>query len=171
MADEQVLEAQNNGQGPALGSLAERAQARREELQKRHTVCLEPPGYEGLLEVEYRVLTYADIKKIAARNERVSDDAMRDLYMAADGLLTASINSYEIVPGGGRRELGFGWGVQLGLALGYDVEDLTPRQALFACFPRDFLLFTHYNSDYNDWLQGTTDSVDEEQAEDFQPTS
>jgi hypothetical protein len=37
-------------------SLAERARERRRQLETRHTTVLEPPGYEGLLAVEYREL-------------------------------------------------------------------------------------------------------------------
>jgi hypothetical protein len=79
-------------------SLAERARERRRQLETRHTTVLEPPGYEGLLAVEYRVITYGDVRKITQRHERIQDDATRELYSAADHLIMASINSWPFDP-------------------------------------------------------------------------
>jgi len=151
------------------GSLQARAQARREVLLDRQTTRLEVPGYEGILEVEYRAMTYAEGRKINARHERQRDEATREIYTAADQLIAASVNAYEITPEGA-KELNVGWGPALAKMLGIDVEGLTVRQAVLACFTRDTFLTRHW-AEYVEWLSSAEADVDEEQAADFSPTT
>lgn len=152
-------------------SLAERARERRRQLETRHTTVLEPPGYEGLLAVEYRVITYGDVRKITQRHERIQDDATRELYSAADHLIMASINSWQIEPDGSRHKLGLRWGRELAQELGIELSDtLTARQAVFACFPRDIFVANHF-AEYMSWLSEVESDIDVEQAADFPTTS
>ena len=148
------------------GSLAARAQARRQAILNRKTVRLEVPGYENILEVEYRGLTYAEGKRIISRHERQADDAIRDIYVAADQLMLASVNSYELVDGD-RTELGMPWGKELARSLGVKVDDaMTARQAMIAAFATDLHLTRHW-ADYVEWLGSAQDEADEEQRADF----
>lgn len=157
-------------EGVDRNSLAARAQRRREDLLNRQTTVLEVPGYEGVLAVEYRALSYAEIRRISRRNERVSDESTRELYVGADTLMAASVNSYELLEDGNRKELEMGWGVTLARALGVEIPDtMTARQALFACFPRDMLMTAHV-LEYGEWLSSAEGDVDEEQRRDFPAT-
>lgn len=153
------------------GSLAERAKARRDQLLDRQTVTLEVPGYEGILEVEYRALSYSESRKIVARHQRQRDDAVRELYIAADQLIAASINAYEITGDETRKALECGWGLQLARMLGVEVsEGTTARQAIFKCFARETLLSAHY-IEYTEWLSSADAEADQEQRVDFQQTT
>lgn len=168
MEDDQQVVVKN---GAAPGSMAERAQAIREEFLKRETVTMEVTGYEGVLAVEYRGLDYAEARKMATRNERVGAE-VRDLYSAADQMIAASVNAYDIgvEP---KRELGFGWGVELAKHLGVvKADELTARQAVLACFPGryQFKLAQHAN-DLGDWFLGNATDADSWQAQDFPVTS
>jgi hypothetical protein len=155
----------------ATGSLAARATARRQEISERKSLVLEVPGYEGLLAVEYRALAYHEGRKIAARHQRQHDDAVREIYIAADQLIRASVNSYELREDGTSIELGIGWGRELAERLGIKIHDTTTaRQAVLACFPSDVLLTRHF-VEYGEWLQDTQSDVDDEQRADFLPTA
>lgn len=172
MSDQQteVMEVEVNGVGGNTTSLAERVQARRRQLERQHTIVLEPPGYGGLLAVEYRPIAYSEVRALVRRHERIQDEATQELYQAADGLLMACINSYDI-SGGGKVALNLRWGVELAHLLGYSdtVDDaFTARQALFACFPRDTSVISHYG-EYFAWLTDIEDQLDREQMEDFPP--
>lgn len=152
------------------GSLQARAAARRDALLKRQTTIMEVPGYEGILAVEYRAITYAEGRKIATRHERQRDEATREVYVAADQLIAASVNAYELQEGKEGKELGVGWGLALAKMLGVDTTDMTIRQATLACFARDTFLTRHW-SDYVEWLSSAEADVDEEQRADFPVTS
>jgi hypothetical protein len=166
---DEVMEMEFDG-AVSVSSLAERVQARRAQLEARHTLRLEPPGYSGLLSVEYRPLSYSEVRAIARRHERIQDEATQELYMAADNLIAASIDSYDI-SGDEEVALGLRWGVELAHVLGFrDVvgDEFTPRQALFACFARDTSVVTHYGQ-YAGWLTDVEEQLDQEQAEGFPP--
>jgi hypothetical protein len=150
------------------GSLAARASARREALLSAHSTIMEVPGYEGILAVEYRAMDYAEGRKIGAKHERQRDEATRELYTAADQLIAASINSFDLTEGQ-PRELNLSWGLALAKMLGVDAEGMTARQATMACFARDTLLTRHW-AEYIEWLSSAETDVDEEQAADFRST-
>jgi hypothetical protein len=123
-----------------------------------------------VLAVEYRAVSYQESKRIQERLARVKDEAEKEIYAAADHLLLASFNAYDLTCSP-VREIGFGWGIGLAKAMEVEIsEGMTPRQALLACFPREQLLLTHFYNDYSDWLSGATVDVDEEQVRDFPPT-
>jgi len=151
------------------GSLAARAQARREALLDQQTTIIEVPGFEGILAMEYRAMSYGEGRKINQRHERQRDDATRELYVAADQLIAASVNALEL-DGTEATPLDLRWGAELAQRLGIDVEGMTARQAMMACFVRDTFLTRHW-ADYIEWLSTATADVDEEQAQDFQVTS
>jgi hypothetical protein len=154
------------------GSLAARARTLRQQRLANQTITIEAPGLlAGILAIEYRATSYAESKRIATRHERQQDLAVRDLYMAADHLLLASVNAFEINERGEtQRELGFGWGISLAQALDVKLsEAATARQALMAIvedYASDVQLVTHYNV-YTEWLGGAFQEVDEQQQVDF----
>jgi hypothetical protein len=148
-------------------SLAARAQARRAQLSAKRTVTLPVPGYQDMLSVEYRVLTYAETKRIVARNERIREEAVQDLTNYADQLIAASVTAYELPS---KRELGAGWTLSLCKEMGVEIgEGMTTRQALFSVLD-DILLFKHY-MEYMEWMQGAEADIDSEQSEAFPATS
>lgn len=153
-------------------SLQARAEARREALLQRQTTIIEVPGYEGILAMEYRAMTYAEGRKINARHERQRDEATRELYVAADQLIAASVNAHELTEGKNESTpLEVGWGVALARMLGVEVaEGTTVRQAMMGCFARDTFLTRHW-ADYVEWLSSAEADVDEEQRADFPVTS
>jgi len=169
MADEE----QFNGHS---GSLAERAAARRQQLLERTTTILDVPGYEGILQMEYRALSYAEIRRIGSRNGRISDDAAREQATSADMLIMASEQAYELDPEtpddfSKRKALGMGWGVPLARNLGVQVsETMTVRQAVMACFAHDTWLVQHYR-EWDTWASEAQIDVDEEQRLDFSRTT
>jgi hypothetical protein len=173
--EEQVTQVmEDNGQvreSDFLTSLSERARARRQQLQRQRTVILKVPGWENWLEVEYRALSWAEMRMISGRHERISDDATRDLYVAADTLILASVNSYALDDEGKRHELGLHWGIELAQRFGVDVDEgTTARRAVMSFFFHDLQLMGHCNMDYGEWLQSTEEDIDREEHEVFPPS-
>lgn len=169
-ADTHELDVEQQYKGPPA-SMAERAEQRRRHLLSQNTETFDVPGYIGILRVEYRAMDYKELRKIAARHQRVKDDADQELYIAADTLIAASENSFEVLPGEKEgeervRELGLTWGLSLARELGVTTPGDTARQAVFAVFPQKTWLTQHY-TDYTDWLRGIGVQVDEEQSAEF----
>jgi hypothetical protein len=164
----------DNGDAPAqasrgFDSLAARARVRREELSARRTIQLLVPGYQDMLEMEYRALTYREVKHITNRTERIRDEAAQDLAAYADQLLLASTQAWEVAPDGTRTELSSaGWTMELMVALGVE-PGMTMRQSLMAVLT-DVLLIQHY-AEYSQWLQGAEYDIDNEAAQDFPKTT
>lgn len=118
---------------PQGNSLQARMQARAKELQDQKTEIFDVPGFEGILSVEFRMLSFETSRKIGMDNERVRSPAMRDLYTMADQLVRATEGFYEEMPDGSRRRIQHDW-VSLAYG-GLDrplPQNLTPRQALLA---------------------------------------
>jgi hypothetical protein len=133
---------------------------------------LEVPGYEGILSMSYRALSYPEGRRIQQRNHRISDDAARELASAADGLIMASLEAFEHDEKTGElKGLGMAWGIQLARNLGVEVfETMTIRQAVMGCFAYDIWLMNHWN-EYSVWAGTAQIDVDEDQRLDFSPTS
>jgi hypothetical protein len=149
---------------PAPQSLREKVQARRAALQSNTTETFDVPGYEGILKVRYRVLSWREITRI---NERVGkikglDDADTQLYVAADTLIVASEAVYDAGldadKEGDDQPAGPKWGVQLAHDLGFP-DPTTPRQAVFAIFARDTQVITHWQTVMG-WQDGENETVD-----------
>lgn len=149
-------------------SLAARAQARRAELSARRSVELPVPGYQDMLVIEYRALTYSEVKRIGQRVSLIRDEAAQDLASYADQLLLASTNAWEITREGTRRHVGAGWTSDLLTSLGA-APGMTARQMLLGVLS-DLLLIQHY-VEYSQWLQGAEFDIDNEIAKDFRGTS
>lgn len=169
--------AQENGSSPVdapAGSLAERMQAVRAELQSHRTVILPVTGYSSVIAAEYRALPYPEIRRIISRHQRQPNEALREIYVAADQLIDACVDIHEVNPNDGSyTSLGMTWGPELARYLGFtNVEsNWRERPALLAIFEdRDTWLLQHA-SEWSDWQQGEDVEVDEDVMRDFKRTT
>jgi hypothetical protein len=152
-------------------SLRARISERRRVLQSQRTTTIDVPGYEGILAAEYHVLPWQTIRRNVTRHERQRDDGLRELYIAADGLLMACENIYEIKPDDNRVALNIVWGLAAAQKLGIELPaNATARQALLAIFGVDSRIVGHY-SELVAWQQGENQELDEELARDFTTTT
>jgi DNA-binding PucR family transcriptional regulator len=66
-------------------------QQRRRERELRTSEMFDPLGFEGLFKVEMQVLGYRRMADIALHHQRQRDDALRQLYIAADQVIAATV--------------------------------------------------------------------------------
>lgn len=148
----------------ADGSLASRIAARRAKLQANSDKVFDVPGYEGILAARYRVLGWTEMRGIGKRHERMEDEALQELYVAADNLILACDDVLEVKPDGTRESLNLRWGTALADRLGVTVPENVPgsreRQALLAIIARDTWVITHYG-EVAMWQESATEDVDE----------
>jgi hypothetical protein len=155
------------------GSLADRARQRRESIRKQNTERFTVPGYDGIIEAEYRLLDWKRIGKVQAAHDQLRrrDEDLAVLYSAADLLIAANVDIVDLT-GPDPKSLGLTWGPALARELG--VEDLpdncTPRQALLAILVVDSRVIDHFR-DYERWQQGHAPRTDEEAVRDFEGTA
>lgn len=123
-------------------SLRDQVQARKRALTANVTEVFDVPGYTGILKARYRILNWPEIRKIRDRAEldAKGDDAVRELYVAAGQLVAAC---EEVIRADSDNSTGMKWGVALAHELGFP-EATSPRQAIFAIFPRDTWVVTHW---------------------------
>ena len=76
--------------GGVSGSLAGRMAERADYLQKHDTAWFGIPGFEDILEVELRALSYKTSVGIRERLNKVHDTATRELYALADTITFAT---------------------------------------------------------------------------------
>lgn len=157
-----------DGDSPLQARIAQR----RKVLQSQRTLTIDVPGYEGILMAEYRVLPWQTIRKNVDRHQRQRDEGLRELYIAADGLMMACENLYEIKPPNDTKvALDVVWGIAAANKLGIELEPgTTARQALLAIFEVDSRIVGHY-SELVSWQQGENQELDEELARDFTTTT
>jgi hypothetical protein len=151
------------------GSLADRMRARRDLVEAQHTKTLDIPGYEGVLAAEYRMLSWATIRKIAARHDGLRDPAMQEVYAAADTLIRACEEIHEVRGDGQLRATGERWKALAQAAGAKLPDDATDRQALIALFVHDTRVMEHYR-DYEQWIRGRTGEVEDDVVRDFGET-
>lgn len=159
---------------PGGGSLKDRLQARRSELQRQTTEDFDVPGYEGVLVARYQLLDYKTLRGIISRSDKVPDPALQELNVMADTLIHACVDLLEYRSDGQHVPLGYRWGARAADAL-FGVagaDGLTARQATIASFPRDTLLMRH-GVEVSQWQEAggraAVDEVIEDELED--PTS
>lgn len=168
---EEHLEVESQDPEPAFGSLAERAKAAREEASKHRTIVIDVSTYEGVLAMEYRLISWQKVAQIRKLHERQRDEGIKELYIACDQLLTACEQAHEVQPDGTLRPLGVGWGAQLCQMLGIEGSaELTPRQAMIKIFEIDSRIIGHW-AEYLQWQQGEIKEVDREVGSDFTKTA
>jgi hypothetical protein len=150
--------------------------ARREQIESQTTVVLELPGYEGILGVEFRALGWQRIRQSMARHRKIKDEGLKEMYAAADTLIAAREETYELnpevstttveideqeVPARPLGETFKDLSIRAGLRV---TESTTERQAVFGLLHRDARLMDLYRA-WEEWLKGV--DFDEELAEDF----
>jgi hypothetical protein len=153
---------------PAAGSLAERAKLARARAEAEKTIDLEvTPNYAGVLSMRYRALGWGAIAKIRDRHAKIKDDALRELYISCDQLITACEGAFEVQPDGSLKDLNVRWGPRLADLLGVDTPDeATGRQALLAIFGLDTYAVVHFQQ-YIAWVGSVAPEVDDEVEEGF----
>lgn len=152
----------------ASASLAGRMSRRQEELATRTSEWFPIPGYEDVLEVELKVLGYTTIRKINQRNERIRDDAMRELTSMADQLVKATAGFREVLGGEKRRPIDDNW-ISLASRLENAPDfDGSPRRALLHLVGEQRLHFL--SGEWALWAKTVRPEVDEEVVEDFGTT-
>lgn len=117
---------------PTAGSLEERVAQRREKLERKTTEMFDVPGYEGVFQVELRLLGGKRQYAIVDALERVHDDYQKAIRAACDMLLAATVQFHAVVDeeGGTQPAEGATW---LRLAQAADRNlgpDTQPRVAL-----------------------------------------
>lgn len=137
-------------------ALREKVQARHQQLVEQTTETFDVPGYQGILRVRYRVLTWKEIRRVGRNVGQIPDldDETRELYVAADHLVTACEAIYdadldEDVGEDDPPPAGEKWSPALAASLGFEGVR-SPRQAVFQIIARDTQVMTHYEA-MMDW--------------------
>ena len=150
---------------PQEGSLAARMATRSEELEKQTSERFPIPGWEDILEVELRALGYRALRQALTRNERVRDEATRELYTVADQLLMATVGFWEVPQNGGQpRQMDETW-ESLAKRLPNCPDGATPRQALLFLVGDKRLHFLA--QDWGEWAKTVDKQVHDEVQADF----
>jgi hypothetical protein len=140
---------------------------RADELEKHQSDWFEIPGFEGLLEVELRPLAWKTIRGVQKRNERIRDEALREVYNMADQVATATMGFREILPGDQHRPLEDDW-MALARRMRDCPDDLSPRKAILFLVGDKRLPFLI--NEWGEWAKSARHLVDEEVVRDFEPT-
>ena len=156
------------------GSLQQRLQQRSKELEHTVSAVFPIPTLDDILAVELRLVGWEALRKIVQKHERQQVPAIRELYVAADQLLTGTIGFYELLEAGGengaprRRKADHTW-QDLARATGKALpEDLTPRRALIALVGDTNVAILWQQ--WQEWMTTRRPEVDEEVAKDFGTT-
>jgi hypothetical protein len=159
---------------PVVASLRDKVQARRAEMQQNTTETFDVPGYEGILRVRYRVLSWKEIERIGERVAKIKDldGPTSRLYVMADTLVVASEAVYDASLDADRKDgdappEGPRWGAALAHDLGFP-DPQTARQGIFAIFARDTQLVTHYQT-MMAWQEGENERIGEDLAGESEP--
>lgn len=151
------------------GSLASRMKSRARELEGQATETFSIPGWEDILAVELRLVSWSVLRGIGQRNARVKQVPLQELYTACDAILTATVQHFEVKDDGKHESIDDTW-MSLARRTGKALpEDLTPRQAMIALVgdTRIMVLF----NEWQEWMQGERRAVGDEVVLDFGMTS
>jgi hypothetical protein len=153
---------------PSAGSLAGRMASRQEELAKNSTEVFPLPGWEDMLGVELRVLSYSAIRKIGQRNEKIRDEVQQEMYNIVDQLITATEGFVEINgETGDQSSIEESW-VTLANKLPNAPDDITPRQAVLFLVGDKRIHFLA--ADWMEWSRASAHDLDKEVGSDFDLT-
>ncbi len=127
------------------------------------------PGRKGRLVAKYRILGWPEQRAIVAENQKVSDQATQELYVAADSLIVSCVGVEMLIPTNAPAALerlaeDFNAAEHklnrvLAEALGCDYAE-SDRQAVIAIFPSELALISHYN-DLFAAQSGADEEIDE----------
>jgi len=150
------------------GAFESRLQERRKQREQRKTEQFDPPGFEDLFKVEMQVVGYKRLADIALRHQRVRDDANRNLYIAADQLLAATVGFYKVE---GERLVEAENMTWMSLAQAFDPNldaMVKPRQAMIRLLEGAGVVELH--GDWYTWNTRGNAQVERELETDFQTT-
>lgn len=148
-------------------SLSARMRRRAHELETQITEVFPIPGWEDLIGVEMRSLSYQTQRHIEDRNVRVRETSTRELYTMADKLVTATEGLYEL-SGNEKRALDDTWQTLARRAFKSLPETLTPRQALLKIVGDDRLAYLF--SEWLEWGRSVRPGIDQDVTRDFETT-
>jgi hypothetical protein len=151
------------------GSLRDRMRQRAAEMERHRTERFPVPGYADVLEVELRTLSWESVRKITDRHMRIREQGTRDVYTAADTLLTATVGFWEMDDTGHREPVDTSW---MALAQGvvhHFPEGGTARQALLSLITPSSRVIVLWN-DWGDWNNAERTTIGEDLGEDFTTT-
>jgi hypothetical protein len=152
-------------------SLRDRMRARAAEMELSRTERFDVPGYSGVVEVEMRTLGWDTVRKINDRHQRIREPGVRDLHIAGDIILEATVGFWEVDDSGNRAKVETNWLELAQAALPHLRENATPRQALMALTKADRTtrLIDLWN-EWGEWNSAERTSIGEELADDFEKT-
>lgn len=166
IADE--VEAESNGHQPG-GSALDRLRARRVELQKDRTTILDIPGWQGMLVGQFRPVPWDDLKKIAKRAEKMSNNPRVELIAQTDTILAATDmlmvrEDGELTPMHELDEVDYPEPIRFDAKLAEILElgeVKSARNALWRVFNND-LAVTAFHNELMEWQRNADEEVDEE---------
>jgi hypothetical protein len=148
-------------------SLAARMQRRRQAVEGQVTEKFPVPGWDDMVVVELKPLSWPAMRKIGERHARIRDQAMQELYTFCDHLIYATVAFHEVV-GENTRPTSHTW-ISLAQAGVQNLpEDVTNRKAMLALI-RDQLVPELWN-DWREWQKHIGQDTEEEVAADFVTT-
>lgn len=154
---------------PVGESLEARMARRRTALESATTERFAIPGYESVVEVELRMLDYRHTRRIGKRHERVRQEEVRELYIAADSIIDATVAFFEVHGMEAEDEpTNVSWVSLARSAVPSLDANTTPRQAILALL--DGQRLAHLADDWSKWMRSERGDVDDEQAEVFRRT-
>lgn len=157
---------ETNGAEP--GSLQERLQHRSQELEQTVSAVFPIPTLDDILAVELRLVGWEALRKIVSKHERQQVPAIKELYVASDGILAGTVGFYEIGEDSRRTKVDSTW-QELARATGKQLpEDLTPRRALIALVGDTNVAILWQQ--WQEWMATRRPEVDEEVSKDFGTT-
>lgn len=147
-------------------SFEDRMRARRVQREQRTTETFDVPGFEDLFRVEMQAIGYKRLADLALHHQRVRDEALRSLYIAADQVLAATVGFHRVKDDGGFTDAtGDTW---LTLARTFDDTidgTVRPRAALIRLLEGQAVLAL--NNDWYEWNTRGNQEVDRDLSADF----
>lgn len=165
-ADDDVVQTETSAMDNGLGA---RMRRRATQLETQTTEVFPVPRFEDILGVEFRVMSWEALRKIGQRHQRVRNEALQELYIAADTVLAATEGFFQFGADEGQEPVeGQTWRSLAVATRDGLTEDVSPRQALIALLGDTNVVFLW--NDYQEWLRATRPEVEEELKADFPTT-
>lgn len=155
-------------EAPQAGSLEERMAKRRDSAQRRRSEWFGIPGWDDMLEVQLRLLSWKTMRGIGKRHATQRDESLAEVYTACDQIQAATEGFREVLPDGSHRERPDETWVTLARKGAKNLaESPTPRQAMLALVEEDARLMVGLYRPWQEWMEASRPEVEEELAEDF----
>lgn len=149
------------------GSLEDRVGKRRETLEKRTTELFDVPGYQGVFQVEMRILGGKRRYAISEEHERVADEYQKGLRTAADSILKATVAIHSVLDEEGNTAVaeGVSW-IRLARAANKNLgDDVKARPALIGMIGENGVI--QLAEDWMKWMRTRGVKVEKDLEKDF----